>query len=538
MGVGRGLLFLLVFYQVYAATNSTKPNIVFILTDDQDWTLAHWETVPIVRERIANQGVTLSNYMPTTPICCPSRAEMLSGRFAHNIRDNHFEPHFMCFLPTVLDCGCMRMNTSQDFHDNNFGVFLKAAGYNTGWFGKYLNYPGIVQYCNVSAQGYQPPGWDFVDMYCNDTYGPSWWNNNGNVYYSPDYTTSHMGNSSVAWLQKVLQQGGDTPFFMTVAPHAPHEPYTPAPWYVNATVPDIPYPKLPWYNFSAVGHVPWLAALPPMTSSDDEAAQFAFYERFRALMAVDDVVNAVMDLLEEYGAINNTYVFFTSDHGHHIGEFRLPEGKEHPFEFDIRVPFAVRGPGIPANTTLPILTSNIDLAPTFLELAGAPIPNRMDGQSFAQFLTNPETWHKPTDSKPSNAEEAAVKPGAPVWNREALLLEYYTIFPFPPNYTMGVTPINDCQNNTWRALRFMSEEYGNLLYVEYTLVRDWWFKGVNFYSLYDVDKDPYELTNIYDTVPIELQQGLHALMEKSWYCSGADTIPSNCTNPFPSVPFY
>ncbi len=116
---------------------------------------------------------------------------------------------------------------------------------------------------------------------------------------------------------------------MTVAPHAPHEPYTPAPWYVNATVPGIrcfpahkkylidniiyiPYPRLPWFNFSAMDHVPWLAALPAMTPSDEAASIYAFYERFRALMAVDDVVYAVIQTLEQYGVLNDTCIPFFS----------------------------------------------------------------------------------------------------------------------------------------------------------------------------------------------------------------------------------
>jgi len=223
--------------------------------------------------------------------------------------------------------------------------------------------------------------------------------------------------------------------------------------------------------------------------------------------------------------LDNTYIFFTSDHGHHLGEFRLTEGKSHPFEFDIRVPFAVRGPGIPVNSTLPILASNVDLGPTFLELAGAPIPKRMDGQSFAQLLLNPDTWYNAETQQP-------IKPSN--WTREALLLEYYTLFPFPADYVMGQTPVNDCQNNTWRALRFISSEYGNLIYIEYTVVQDWWFQNVNFYSLYDIDKDPYELHNIYNSATPALKQELHELMEQSWYCGGSDTKVSNCTLPFPS----
>lgn len=116
---------------------------------------------------------------------------------------------------------------------------------------------------------------------------------------------------------------------MTVAPHAPHEPYTPAPWYQNASVPgynnyyslliihnnvcfcklDIPYPVLPWYNYSAVGHVPFLAAEPPISHEIRKNSEFAFFERFRSLMAVDDVVAAIFATLEKFDGLNNTCIF-------------------------------------------------------------------------------------------------------------------------------------------------------------------------------------------------------------------------------------
>lgn len=501
--------------------NSTKPNIVFIITDDQDWTLAQWLTVPQVKHLITDQGVTLSNYFAHTPICCPSRSQMLSGRFAHNIRDNHYEPGFGCNFPGT-DCGCMRMNTSVEFHEHNFGVYLQEAGYNTGWFGKYLNWQGVKQYCSKS--GSIPPGWNKAHFYCNDSYGLEgiWWNNGGQLYYTHEYSTAVMGNASVQWLAQTLQDTKE-PFFMAVAPHAPHEPYTPAPWYNNSKVPDIPYPRQPWHDYHAEGKVPWLAALPPLTAQQHKNVQFMWEQRFRALMAVDDIVKEVIKLLTKYNVLDNTYVFFTSDHGHHLGEFRLTEGKEHPYEFDVRVPFAVRGPGVPANKTLPILTSNVDLGPTFIELAGGKVPPQMDGQSFAQYLKNP-SW----------AEDGAKKNvAAPTWNREALPIEYYSVANWPANYKEGVTSFNDCPNNTYRALRFMDSDFGNLLYVEYTTVSDWWFQHINFYELYDLAKDPYQLTNIYPKTTDSLKARLHDLMLTSYACGGGFAKQSNCTAPFP-----
>jgi arylsulfatase A-like enzyme len=348
------------------------------------------------------------------------------------------------------------------------------------------------------------------------------------MYFSNEYSTAVMGNASVAWLTQQLQNKNE-PFFMTVAPHAPHEPYTPAPWYVNATVPNIPYPRHPWLNHSAEGHVPWLAALPPLTHERMQGVEFMWFERFRALMAVDDVIREVINLLAKFGELDNTYVFFTSDHGHHLGEFRLPEGKEHCYEFDIRVPFAVRGPGVPKNKSLPILTSNVDLGPTFIELAGGTVPPQMDGQSFAHYLTNPSMW----------LDENKDKTNQDTWNRQALIIEYYTVANWTADYVMGKSVINDCPNNTWRALRFVSEDFGNLLYVEYTNIEDWWFQAVNFYELYDIDNDPFQLTNIYYTTPLKLQQHLHDLLVEQYACGsgGSWDAKSNCTLPFPNRNF-
>eukprot|EP00026_Physarum_polycephalum_P020182 Phypoly_transcript_22593.p1 GENE.Phypoly_transcript_22593~~Phypoly_transcript_22593.p1 ORF type:complete len:171 (+),score=31.52 Phypoly_transcript_22593:67-513(+) len=146
--------------------------------------------------------------------------------------------------------------------------------------------------------------------------------------------------------------------------------------------------------------------------------------------------------------------------------------------------------------------THIDLAPTFLDIANISTPNIMDGKSILPML---EAW------------------------RDTWIIEYEAIMNgFPPNYKPHVTRINDCPNNTHLALRVMNEEMGNIVYGEYTTVSDWEFADINFYELYDLDTDPYQLQNIYDTITSAEKQQLHTMLRDLWNCSGTLTTPSTC----------
>jgi len=111
-----------------------------------------------------------------------------------------------------------------------------------------------------------------------------------------------------------------------------------------------------------------------------------YRNRLRALLAVDEMVGRIVSALQKTGRLENTFFFFTSDSGFHLGQHRLPGGKGGPYEHAIRVPLVVRGPGVPANRTVDAFALHTDLAPTVAELGGSPTPGFVDGRSLVPWL--------------------------------------------------------------------------------------------------------------------------------------------------------
>jgi len=125
-----------------------------------------------------------------------------------------------------------------------------------------------------------------------------------------------------------------------------------------------------------------------MNSTQISYSDFLFRRRLETLQTVDDIISDVVTTLTQSNQLDNTYIFYTSDNGYHLGLFGLGLDKRLPYEEDIRLPFYVRGPGIPVNQVRSTIVSNIDIAPTFLELAGLPIPDKMDGQSIVKTFSS------------------------------------------------------------------------------------------------------------------------------------------------------
>jgi len=123
-----------------------------------------------------------------------------------------------------------------------------------------------------------------------------------------------------------------------------------------------------------------------------------YRSRLRSLLAVDEAIERIVDTLAARGELANTYIVFTSDNGYHIGQHRLLPDKNYPIEEDIRVPLIVRGPGVPVGTSLPHFVLNIDLAPTFAELASVSAADFVDGRSAASLLRDtppsPDAWRQ------------------------------------------------------------------------------------------------------------------------------------------------
>ena len=200
-------------------------------------------TRPNAHGRPSAAGANLTNFFVHTPICCPSRTTLLSGRYVHNNR-----------VSGPKEPGCMRMNTSRVGNPAWWqGSFVKAlhdSGYTTGLFGKVLNNMGSFG-CTPSLgpEGSSlAPGVDHQAIMCTIEYYNSGWSL-GNASEGPqttlhasgsapeDYTTSMVGNYTLAFVRSVVESGADhKPFFAWVGPHAPHLPSTPAPWYADHPV--------------------------------------------------------------------------------------------------------------------------------------------------------------------------------------------------------------------------------------------------------------------------------------------------------------
>lgn len=509
-----------------------KPNIVFFLTDDQDQLLGgsfprinDVTPMPKTQKELEEKGVMATNFFIHTPICCPSRSETVTGRYLHNVKIFNNIPGRKPQCPEGYngkdDQGhtcCMHVDEAL-VNNFTFARSLKEdAGYTVGMFGKYLN----------NCPNLPPPGFD------------AWLANGGGEYFSPqfavqnidglpngtwkgsktDYTTAVVGNRSIDWIRKVAKKG--KPFFAYIAPKAAHEPFTPATWYKNYWDKSWPAtsPRPPSFNCSAeirADHHPTIAAMDMFTNDTVNCIDNVYKNRWRTLMSVDDVIQAVIDVTDELGVLHNTYFFYSSDHGFQLGELNLPFDKRNVYEFDVRIHLLARGPGIKAGSKLPMLASNVDLGPTFLDLAGLKPRADMDGKSLLPLMISDRS-QLPDSVKLSLSRVDNVANYAANW-RESLFIEYYYV---GIDNKCGMNhPIEEPDNN-FIAVRHMNKKYGNILYAEFQNGTTGWvdFKNPNFYEMYDIDKDPWQLHNIYSMVDNETKAALHKEVHQWLQCKG------------------
>ena len=338
------------------AAAATKPNIVLILTDDQ-----RWDSLADMPATNARSWRRFTQSFVVEPMCCPSRASTLTGR-----------------TPSHTGVDTVRKGRALN-ERRTFATMLDAAGYRTVFAGKYLNkWP-------YRRKPYSPPGWDrFYAFRDTDKYFDyTLVENTKSVRYGiepDDYSTDVLAGKAI---HAIATTKRSEPLFVEFAPYAPHragvhDP-TPAPRHVGACADtDFPLPA----NFNAYDEVSepsWLAGEMP---KDDDAIVGMRRAACEAMLAVDEAVTNIFDALAKAGRLANTYVVVTSDNGFHFGEHRLLS-KGDLYEESIRVPLLVSGPGVlPGSDER--LTSNIDLAPTFLDWARVKHPRGFfDGSSFA-----------------------------------------------------------------------------------------------------------------------------------------------------------
>jgi N-acetylglucosamine-6-sulfatase len=366
---------------------SKAPNIVFILSDDLD--AVSVSEMTRLKKLVTDQGARLNQHYVSLSLCCPSRVAGLRGQFAHNTG----------IYTNSAPEGGFEATYAKGLEASTAATWLQAAGYRTALFGKYLN-----GYPNTAPSGtYVPPGW-------TEWYSP----NAGTPYKGFDYTLNENGTSvsygstpadymtdvlsakAADFIRRSVSQFPEQPFFAYVATYAPHSPATPAPRHANA-YPGVQAPRTASFNEADVSDKPlWVQDTPLLDSAQIADIDRRYQHRLQSLLAVDELVQKIVDTLQAAGQLDNTYIFFTSDNGYHLGQHRLEAGKMTAFEEDLWVPMVVRGPGVAAGTSINLITANVDHAPTFADIARAALPDWVDGRSLLPLLRGqvPADWRQ------------------------------------------------------------------------------------------------------------------------------------------------
>ena len=310
MRVRAALLF--AAYLTVGATAAPKPNFVVVLTDDVDVLLGGIDGMPNLLDSMRTHGRSFDAAYVNTPICCPSRTALLSGRYGHNLQE---KAHGWCGAFTGFP-----------LENHTWVTALHDAGYTTAMHGKYHNSPPTK---------YVPEGWDdFLSLNNECQYFNNTFNDNGkHVVFGDkpeDYMTSVIGNRTITWLKDAV--AGSQPFLAYIAPHAAHMPATPAPWYANAPIPHMGAPRTPAYGVQGVGKHWVIESLAELSPAMEEGIDLIARDRARSLLSVDDIIREVVEVLTEANALSSTYLIFSSDHGYDLGTFRLSVEKFHSLE--------------------------------------------------------------------------------------------------------------------------------------------------------------------------------------------------------------
>lgn len=451
-----------------SARADAQPSVLLILTDDMRYD--DLEFMPHVQSLLVDKGTTFDRFYSPFPLCCPARASILTGKYAHN--------------HGVLSNTAPYGGYSAFDDESTLATWLDAT-HQSGLVGKYLNQYGAKG--NESL--YVPPGWDFwrgspIGTYNYRHIGLNMGGASVNVFRQRN-ATKVIGDQS----SEFLSRHGREPFFLLasfVAPHSgkPREAddlglATP---YVGPTYRDTyagpAHPTDPTFNEPDVSDKrPSVRSNPPLTRRQIASVKESFAQRRESLRMVDDQVARLVGELRERRELASTYIIFASDNGYLQGEHRIYRGKGLPYSPASHVPLVIRGPGAPAGQRVDGMAGLHDLAPTILELAGVREPPgqvAFDGQSLVPMLTDPAAGDERT-----------------------LVLE-------AGDNNGGYTFQGVLRGDGWK-------------YVEFTTA------GVNEVEMYDHESDPFEDHNLsddplYDAVEAELKAELDRLRQ----CSGRE----------------
>ncbi|KAJ7466911.1 putative arylsulfatase [Mycena latifolia] len=463
---------------VHAASAKEGPNVVFILTDDQDKLMGSLDYMPNVKALLSDKGVTYDRHYCTVALCCPSRASLLTGRAAQCA---HPPPPLELTLTIWQQYECGYTKFSQEgLYKDFLPVWLQNAGYNTYYAGKLMNGHATINYNAPFVQGFNSSSF-LLDpgqyVYMNSTWQSD---KDAPANFPGEHILDPNNEIAYGYLDDAIEK--DVPFFLTIAPIAPHAevlvdttnsvvtttftlPIPQAKW--NTSFLDETVPRTPNFNPDVPSSASWIRDLPQL---DQDALDYndAFYvARLQLLAGLDEMVAEVVSRLDASGLLDSTYIVFTADNGFHIGQHRLQPGKSCPIEEDYAVPLIIRGPNVPAGkaSVVNTVTKHTDLAPTFFEMLGIALREEFDGAPIP--ITAAEISTASADASKS----------------EHIDMEYWGTVTAHNEGNSGSTTPN---NNTYKSARVIGTSY-NLFY---TVWCD------NSHELYDMNADPYQMNNL------------------------------------------
>ena len=447
--------------------NRKTPNVIFILTDDQRWDCLSCEGHPCLQtphmDRIAKEGVRFAKMFVTTSLCSPSRASMLSGLYAHS----HGVTNNFTDYPANL---------------RSFPQQLQTAGYTTAYIGKW----------HMDEENDDPrPGFDYWASHKGQgMYYDTPFNINGKRDVLKGYYTTRVTDLAVDWI-KGQSQG--RPFMLMLGHKAPHTPAIPEPKYANL-YDDVPiaYPPSAFMLDDKPDWIrqrlnTWHGIYGPLwgfrdkfpDSSPEAVKDFAAFVRsyFAVIKSVDDSLGRIIAVLEETGQLDNTLLIFGGDNGFFLGEHGMMD-KRTAHEESLRVPLLVRYPSLIRPGTVVYQTVlSIDLAPSILDICGAPPLPNVHGRSWKPLLVG----------------------DAGNW-RTSWFYEYnYEVqFPYTPN-------VRAVRTDEWKYIHYPHGDGGADRHMS---------------ELYNLRDDPLELKNLihdpkYADKVIELRTELASLLQET-----------------------
>jgi arylsulfatase A-like enzyme len=395
-----------------------RPNVLVIETDDMRSDDLRW--MPNVRRLLRRKGLSFENSFAPYPLCCPSRASFLTGRYAHNHGVfSHVEPYGFA-----------------SFHDKRtLATVLQGAGYRTALVGKYLNGYGEqpLRGTGEPSLSYVPPGWNqwyagsdhlwqLGEPFRGGTYDyfDLVQNQNGRIVSSSGrYSTDVMAEQTRSLVKRFGRRSA--PWFIWWNPVAPHHGTPiesddpPASWRADGHVTTWATPARPdWVKgrfdrriTHGAGVPPggqpeadvtdkpgYLSKLPPVTPQERDALTVVTRQRAESLFVLDVQIGRTVSELSRSGQLANTVIMFTSDNGYYLGEHRKRQGKINLHEPSLRVPLIIAGPGVPQGRRYDPV-STIDLAPTIAAYAGTRM-RRADGVDLAPLIASGDRgWNRP-----------------------------------------------------------------------------------------------------------------------------------------------